>query len=58
MDKLLNGIPGVQCYFDDILLCESEHMELFDKVLTRLVRAGVRVNKQKCLFSQSSVEYL
>ena len=27
-------------------------------MLTRLVRAGVRVNKQKCLFSQSSVEYL
>ena len=40
MDKLLNGIPGVQCYLDDILLCfksVNEHMELLDKVLTRLV---------------------
>ena len=61
MDKLLNGIPGVQCYLDEILLCSkgvNEHIELLDKVLTRLVRAGVCVNKQKCLFSQSSVEYL
>ena len=61
MDKLLNGIPGVQCYLDDIILCSksvNEHIELLDKVLTMVVRAGVRVNKQKCLFSQSSVEYL
>ena len=61
MDKFLNGIPGVQCYLDDIFLCSksvNEHNELLDKVLSRLVRAGVRVNKQKCLFSQSSVEYL
>ena len=61
MNKLLKGIPGVQCYLDDILLCSisvNEHIELLDKVLSRLVRAGVRVNKQKCLFSQSSVEYL
>ena len=61
MDKLLNGIPGVQCYLDDILLCSrsvNEHIELLDNVLSRLVRAGVSVNKQKCLFSQSSVEYL
>ena len=58
---LLNGIPGVQCYLDDIFVCPksvNEHIELLDKVLSRLVRAGVRVNKQKCLFSQSSVEYL
>ena len=61
MHKLLNGIPGVQCYLDDILLCSksvNEHNEMLDNVLSRLVRAGVRVNKQKCLFSQSLVEYL
>ena len=61
MVKLLNGIPGVQCYLDDILLCSksvNKHNELLDKVLARLVRAGVRVNKHKCLFSQPSVEYL
>ena len=58
MDKLLDGIPGVQCYLDDIILCSksvNEHNELLVKVLSRLVRAGVRVNEQKCLFSQSAV---
>ena len=48
MDKLLSGIPGVQCYLDDILLCSksvTEHIELLDKVLSRLVRACVCVNK-------------
>ena len=33
----------------------NEDNELIDNVLSRLVQAGVRVNKQKCLFS---VEYL
>ena len=36
----------------------NKHTELLDKVLYRLVRAGVRMNKHKCLFSQSFVEYL
>ena len=58
MDKLLNGTPGVQCYLDAILLCSKSVNELLDNVLSRLVRAGVCVNKQKCLFSESSVEYL
>ena len=47
MDKLLNG---VQCYLDNIRLCSKsvkEHLELIDKLLFCLVRAGVRVNKQK-----------
>ena len=58
MDKLLNGVPGVQCYLDDILLCSKSVNEMLDNVLSRLVRAGVRVNKQKCLFRSSSVKYL
>ena len=44
MDKLLNGIPGVQCYLDYMLLCSksvNEHIVLLDKVLSRLVRDGV-----------------
>ena len=51
-------IPGVQCYLDDILLCSKRVNELLYKVLSSLVRAGVRVNKHRCLFNQSSVEYL
>ena len=53
MDKLLNGIPSVQCYLDDIILCSesvNEHIELLDNVLSRLVQAGVRVNNV-CLVS-------
>ena len=60
VDMLLNRIPDVQCYLDDIVLCSksvNEHNELLDKVLSRLVRPSVRVNKQKCLFSQTFLEF-
>ena len=50
----LYGIPAIQCYLDDILLCSksvNEHNKLLYRVLSRLIQAGVRVTKQKCLFS-------
>ena len=44
--------------FSKIDLTHAYQQLEINEVLFRLVRAGVRVNKQKCLFSQSSVEYL
>ena len=61
MDTLLQGIPGVICYIDDILITgqtESEHLKALDEVLSRLGQSGLRVKKEKCAFLQDSVEYL
>ena len=61
MDEILAGIPGCICYLDDILVVGSsqeEHDQLLDTVLDRLSKRGVRLQKEKCLFSAPEVEYL
>ena len=61
MDEILAGIPGCICYLDDILVVGSsqeEHDQRLDTVLDRLSRRGVRLQKDKCLFSAPEVEYL
>ena len=61
MDNLLQGIPGVCVYIDDILITGSsdeEHLEHLDEVLHRLAEAGMRLKKEKCAYLLPSVEYL
>ena len=60
METLLQGIPGVYVYIDDILVTgrTEEHLEHFKEVLRRLQAAGMRLKKEKCLFLLPSVEYL
>jgi len=51
MESLLNGIPGVIVYIDDILvtgMTTEEHLKALDKVLSRLEKAGLCLQKQKC----------
>ncbi len=61
MDSLLSGIPGVTCYLDDILVAGKtmqEHCRSLASVFEKLQSAGFKLNKSKCKFEQSSVEYL
>ena len=61
METLLQGIKGVLVYIDDILVTGptlEEHLSTLDKVLEKLGRAGLRLNKPKCFFLQPSIEYL
>ena len=61
MESLIQGIPGVVAYLDDILICgatEKEHLAALDEVLTRLGKAGLRAKKDKCKFMVTSVTYL
>ena len=61
MDSLLQGIPGVSVYLDDILITgktEELHLQTLDKVLTKLESAGLRLKKEKCSFMNDSVTYL
>ena len=60
-ETLLQAIPGVVVYLDDILITgrnEQEHLSNLDKVLTKLEEAGLRLNKDKCWFMQAEVVYL
>ena len=61
MDSILQGIPHVLCYIDDILVTGKdnvEHLENLSQVLGRLKKFGLRVKREKCSFMQDSVEYL
>ncbi len=61
MDTILQGIPRVLCYIDDILITgssEEEHVSHLEEVLKRLQHHGVRLKAAKCAFLQDSVEYL
>ena len=61
METLLQGIPGVCVYIDDILVTgrtEEEHLKHLLEVLRRLQAAGMRLKREKCFFLLPSVEYL
>ena len=61
MENLLQDIPGVVVYIDDVLITgpdESGHIAALEEVLRRMEQAGLRLSKGKCLFMAPSVEYL
>lgn len=61
MEGLLQGIPGMVPYFDDILILAMDQSDLLSKlraVLTRLRQAGLRLKKEKCTIGVPQVEFL
>ena len=61
MDSLLQGIPNVVVYLDDILVTGKtlkEHRQNLETVLTRLSQAGLRLKSSKCTFFKPEVQYL
>ena len=60
MSRILEGLEGVVCQMDDVLIwgaTQSEHDERLRKTLTRLQEAGVTLN-DKCDFSKSRIKFL
>lgn len=61
MDKLLQGLEGVKCFFDDIIIQGANQEQLLQRlklVLDKLKGSNLRVNKDKCHFFQTSINYL
>ena len=61
MCKILDGLPGVLCMIDDVLVHgknQIEHDQKLRAVLDRLRTANVTLNKAKCEFSKDSVKFL
>lgn len=61
MDKVFNGLPGVFCFIDDILIAgrdETEHQERLTAVLKRIQENGIKIRRDKCQFHVPSIEYL
>ena len=58
---MLQGIPGVVLYIDNILITgknEGEHMSNLKELLNWLRQSGLRLKLAKCNFMVSSVDYL
>ena len=61
MESLLNGIPNVLVYLDDILVTghtKEQHFSNLHEVLLHFCQAGLRLKKQKCQFLVKSINYL
>jgi len=61
MDEVMNGLEYTFCYLDDILVASAtpeEHVEHLTKVLARLERHGLVLNREKCVLGVAVVEYL
>lgn len=61
MEGLLQGIPQVAVFLDDILLTgrtDQEHLRTVTEVLQRLKEAGLRLERTKCSFMKEEVIFL
>ena len=61
MSSILADLKGVVCMIDNVLVFGStykEHDERLQAVLNRLQNAGVTLNKEKCQFRKTSVQFL
>lgn len=61
MEGLLQGIPHVTIFLDDVLLTgkdDREHLQTLATVLKRLQEAGLRLKRAKCLFMNEEVMFL
>ena len=61
MEKILQGIPGMNMYLDDLLITgkdDNEHFGNLQEVLERLKSHGLRLKRLKCQFLQDKVDYL
>ena len=53
IDQILQGLEGVQCILDDMIVTgktEQEHLKILDNVLSRMQRIGLRANLDKFYF--------
>ena len=61
MKEVLEGIPNILCYIDDILVFSRDvdsHLHTLELVLERLKKAGLKVKLKKCHFLKREVDFL
>lgn len=60
-EKVISPLKNVVGYFDDILVASespAEHQKDVRECLQRLRNVGLKINKEKCKFFRSKVQYL
>ena len=60
IEQVLQGLPGVQCILDDMIVTgstDAEHLQNLENVVKRLDENGLKANLEKCEFFKKRVEY-
>ncbi|XP_058456616.1 uncharacterized protein K02A2.6-like [Malaya genurostris] len=60
MEEVLNGIPGVTVFLDDIRVTgpnDQVHLQRLEEVMKRLCKYNMRINLDKCQFFADRIEY-
>lgn len=61
MADILNDLPGVQNYLDDLIFygnTSAEHDQNLNTVLQKVKEAGLVLNENKCHFRKTSLRFL
>ena len=63
MDLVLHGLTYVYClvYLDDTIVYSKtfdEHLSHLEEIFSRLIKAGLKLNPDKCVFAADEVSYL
>ncbi|KAK7109817.1 hypothetical protein V1264_013798 [Littorina saxatilis] len=61
METILKGEENTICFFDDVLIysnSDEEHEQHLESSMKKIVEAGLKLNKEKCSFKQSEIEFL
>ena len=61
MTELLDGLPGAECFLDNIVVSggsEEEHDKNLKSVLDVIKKSGLKLNEEKCVFGQKQIEFL
>ena len=61
MERILQGLKGVICLMDDVLVYASDHNDHWDRlkaVLSRIANSGMTLRRDKCEFGVQSVRFL
>ena len=56
--KILDGLEGVVCLMDDVLVFGKEHDRRLRQALERIEAANVTLNPSKCEFNKAKVKFL
>jgi hypothetical protein len=61
LDHVLEGLPGVYVYIDDVIVCSTDHqqhLELLDKVFLRFKKFNLKCKLSKLQLGAGEVNYL
>lgn len=61
MESIIEGLEGTRVYIDDLVVwgtTQQQHDERLEKLLQRIKKSGLKLNRDKCLFSVTEMTFL